>query len=107
MAGDVLRGNSADPLGESGLVARLLGGGEFALRVSVEIGAVTVESEHEEEFGVQARGGDVVGGQAGDCGGEGRLQLHGAISTQRRGGGLGGGGKGRGGGSGGGGAPRP
>jgi hypothetical protein len=82
MAGDVLCGNAAGALGESGFVTRLLGGGEFALGVSVEIGAVAVESEHEEEFGVQARGGDVVGGEAGDGRGEGWLQLHLYISTQ-------------------------
>src|SRR5580693_9757717 len=82
MAGDVLRGNSAASLGEGSLVARLLGDGEFALRVSVEIGSIAVEGEHEQEFGVQARGRRVVGGEAGDCRGEGRLQLHVYISTQ-------------------------
>jgi hypothetical protein len=50
----------------------------------VEIGAVAVESEHEEELGVQARGRDAIGGEAGDGGGEGRLQLHLYISTQRQ-----------------------
>jgi len=84
VAGDVLRGNAAGALGESGFVARLLGGGEFALGVGVEIGSVAVNGEHEEEFGVQARGGDVVRGEAGDGGGEGRLQLHVYISTHRR-----------------------
>jgi len=82
MAGDVLRGNAAGTLGESSLVAGLLGGGEFALSVSVEIGAVAVECEHEEKFGVQARGRDVFGGEAGDSGGQGRLELHLYISTQ-------------------------
>lgn len=82
MSGDVLRGNTTGALGESGLVAGLLVGGELALGVSVEISAVAVEGEHEEEFGVQARGWDVVRGEAGDGGGEGRLQLHVYISTQ-------------------------
>jgi hypothetical protein len=82
MAGDVLRGNAAGALGESGFVAGLLAGGEFAFGVSVEISAIAVEGEHEEEFGVQARGRDMVGGEAGDGGGEGRLQLHLSISTQ-------------------------
>ena len=84
MAGDVLRGNAAGALGESGFVAKLLAGGELTFGVSVEIGAVAVESEHEEELGVQARGRDAVGGEAGDGGGEGRLQLHLYISTQRQ-----------------------
>ena len=43
MSGDVLRGNAAGALGESGFVAGLLVGGEFALGVSVEISAVAVE----------------------------------------------------------------
>jgi hypothetical protein len=47
----------------------------------VEISAIAVEDEHKEEFGVQARGWDVVRGEAGDGGGEGRLQLHVYIST--------------------------
>ena len=47
MAGDVLRGNSAASLAESSLVASLLGNREFALRVSVEIGSVAVEGEHQ------------------------------------------------------------
>lgn len=84
-----MRGNSAGALGESGFVARLLAGGEFALGVSVEISTVAVESEHEEELGVQARGGDVVRGEAGDGGGEGRLQLHGIYFNTEAGGACG------------------
>src|SRR5579863_6642574 len=83
MAGDVLRGDAAGALGESGFVSSGLTGGQLALGVSVEIGAVAVESEHQKEFGVQAWGRDVVGGEAGDGGGERVLQVHGSISTQR------------------------
>jgi len=77
-----LRGDAADAFGESGGVAGLLARGEFALWMGVEISAVAVDGEHEEEFGVEARGRDVVRGEAGDGGGERRLQLHLYISTQ-------------------------
>jgi hypothetical protein len=40
MAGDVLRGNAAGALGERGVVASLFVGGEFALGMRVEVGAV-------------------------------------------------------------------
>jgi hypothetical protein len=46
MAGDVLSWDSADALGERFLIAGLLFGCEFALRVSEEIGAVAAQSEH-------------------------------------------------------------
>ena len=64
-----MRGNAAGTLGESSLVAGLLGGGEFALSVSVEIGAVAVENEHEQSLGVQARGWHLVLDEAGGGGG--------------------------------------
>ena len=73
MAGDVLRWNAAGALGERSIVASLFVGCEFALGMRVEIGAVAVEGEHEKQFGVQTRGGNVIRGQARDGRGEGLL----------------------------------
>jgi len=83
MAGDVLRRNSTGALGKGSVIASRFVGGELALVVSVEIGAVAVESEHQEQFCIQTRRGNVVGGEMSYGGGEGLLQLHESISPQR------------------------
>ena len=82
MAGDVLRGNAAGAFGESGFISSGFVGGQLALGVSVEKCSVTVQGEHEKEFGVHAWGRDVIGGEPGDGGGERVLQVHGSISPQ-------------------------
>jgi hypothetical protein len=47
---------------------------------------VAVEREHDEQFGVQARGGNLRGGQPLDCGMESLAKLHESISPRRHGG---------------------
>ena len=49
---------------------------EFAFGMRKEVGAVAVECKHEEGFGVEARGGDTLGGEAGDRGLEGLAEEH-------------------------------
>ena len=66
MAGDVLRGDAAGTLGESLVIAYLFVGGELLLRMGVEIGTIVSQSEHQKQFGVHARGGDLVHCEAGD-----------------------------------------
>src|SRR5260370_38580669 len=51
--------------------------------MSVEVGAVGVEREHEEQCSVQARRGDAVGGEAGDRGLEGLAERHGSSISPR------------------------
>ena len=83
MPGDVLRGHAARAFGEGCFVTRLFFGGEFALRMREEIGAIAAEREHQEQLGVQSRRGNVVRGEAVDGGGEDLLELHRSISPQR------------------------
>lgn len=73
MAGNVLRGDTTGALVQSGLVAGGFVGREFALGMCVEIGTIAAEGKHEKQFGVHARGRDVVRGEAGDGGGESLL----------------------------------
>jgi len=71
VSGDVLRWHSPPSIGERGIVARLFLGCKFALGMREEIGAITIQREHEEQFGVQTWGWDVVRSEAGDGRGEG------------------------------------
>ena len=82
MAGDVLRWNSRGSSSESLVVALRFVGSEFPLRMGVEIGAVAIEREHDEEFRVQARGGNLGGGQPLDGGIQGLSKSHESISPQ-------------------------
>ena len=81
MSRDVLCGNAASALGKSGIIAAGLFGGEFALGMSVQVGAVAVEGEHEEQFGIYAWGRNLIFGQAGDGVRQCDLQLHRDISS--------------------------
>ncbi len=47
MASDVLRRDAARALGDDLVVTRLFFGSEFALGMSVEIGAIHAEDEHQ------------------------------------------------------------
>ena len=60
MAGDVLRGDTAAPLGESPVIACSFVGSEFVLRVGVEIGTIVSQCEHQKQLGIQTRGGNLV-----------------------------------------------
>ncbi len=51
--------------------------------MGVKIGAITIQSEHEQEFGVHARRGDMRSGEAGDGGLESFMEGHKAISPRR------------------------
>jgi hypothetical protein len=73
VSGDVLRWHSPPSIGERGIVARLFLGCKFALGMREEVGAITIQREHEEQFGVQTWGWDVVRSEAGDGRGEGLL----------------------------------
>jgi len=73
MAGNVLRGNTSGALGECGFVTNLLILCKFALGMRVEVGSVAGERKHQKKLCVQARGGDVIRGEAGDGGCEGLL----------------------------------
>ena len=64
MAGDVLCGYAADTFGEGPIVAGPFMGGEFALGMGVEIGAIAVEREHEQQFRIQARGRNSLHGES-------------------------------------------
>ena len=66
MAGDVLRGDTAAPLGESPVIACSFVGSELVLRVGVEIGAVATQCEHQKQLGIQTRGGNLGSREAGD-----------------------------------------
>src|SRR5437660_12607917 len=50
-----------------------------------QICAVAAQDEHQQQLGVQAGGGNVLGGEAGDSLGQGVFQVHTAISPQRDG----------------------
>jgi hypothetical protein len=86
MSGDVLRRDATGAFRESGIIASLLFAAKFVLGMREEIGAVTVEREHEEQLGIQARGGNLICGEASDSRGESGFKLHESISPQRHGG---------------------
>ncbi len=69
MSGDVLGGHAAFAFGQGLVIAALLVRGEFALGMSMEIGAVAFQGEHEKQFGIHARRGNICSGEAGDGGG--------------------------------------
>jgi hypothetical protein len=46
MTGDVLRGDTAAPVGESLVIAYSFVGSELVLRVGVEIGTIVSQCEH-------------------------------------------------------------
>jgi hypothetical protein len=56
---------------------------QFALGMSVEIGAIAVEREHDQEFGVHSRRRNMGCGQAFDCCVESSAKLHESISPRR------------------------
>ena len=83
MTGDVLCRHAVRPLCKRGFVVRLFLVSEFALGMSVEIGAIAVERKHQQQFGIHARGGNFIRGKA-ICGvNESLFQLHRTISPQR------------------------
>ena len=84
MSGDVLRRDASRSLGECILVSRLLLGSEFVLGMSIEIGAIATEREQEQKLSVHARGGNVGGGEALNCGMQIVGEAHSSISPQTR-----------------------
>src|SRR5947209_19095930 len=59
MAGDVLRRAPSGPLVDRFLIARILLFAEGPFRMSKQIGAVTTQGKHQQQFGIQARRGDI------------------------------------------------
>ena len=64
MSGYVLCGNALRALCQGFFVSRLFFSSEFALRMSIEVGSVTTEREHEQKLSVHARGWNVCDGEA-------------------------------------------
>ena len=60
MSGDVLGGHAAVALGQGLVIAALFVRGEFALGMGIEIRAVAFQSEHEQQFGIHARRGNIA-----------------------------------------------
>ena len=60
--GDVLRWDALYSLLESLIVARLLVAAQLALGMGIQVCALAVESEHEQEFGIHPRRRHSVGG---------------------------------------------
>jgi hypothetical protein len=67
MSGDVLRRHARRTLGESLVVTGFVFGSEFALGMSVQIGAIDAEDKHQQHLGVHARRADVGRFQTIDC----------------------------------------
>jgi len=63
MPGDVLRRNAGGAARKSFVLALQVVGSELSLRMSVEIRAVAIEREHDEEFRIHARRGNSRGSQ--------------------------------------------
>src|SRR5436309_5642007 len=59
MASDVLRRTPSGPLVDRFLIARMLFFVEGPFRMSKQIGAVTTQGKHHQQFGIQARRGDI------------------------------------------------
>ncbi len=78
--GDVLRRDTLGALGESLLVAGLFSAREFTLGVGVKMSAVAAEGEHQQQFGIHARRGNVCGAEAVDGGGECVAKEHGSFN---------------------------
>jgi hypothetical protein len=53
MSDDVLRRHATGAFGQCSIVTSLLVGAEFAFGMREKVSAITVEREHEEQFGVQ------------------------------------------------------
>ena len=77
VSGDVLGGHAPFAFGQGLVVAALLVGREFALGMSMEISAVAFQGEHEKQFGIHARRGNICSGEAGYGGGESVAEDHG------------------------------
>ena len=56
MSGDVLRGNPAGSTGKSVLVAQGLISRKVSLWMTINVGPVAAQGEHEKELGVHSRG---------------------------------------------------
>ena len=82
VAGDVLRGDALGALCQGFVVAGLLFGGEFALGMGEQVGAVAVEGEYEKRLCIQARGGDMLVAEPGDGGLQGFTEEHSLIAPQ-------------------------
>ena len=67
MPGDVLRRNSGSTPRESFAIALHLGAGELSLGMSIEIRTVAIEREHDQQFRIHARGGDLRSREPLDC----------------------------------------
>jgi hypothetical protein len=80
MAGEVLQGLSGGAAGDEGVILRLLGLGQFTLRVGIEVGAVATENVKDEHLGLEARLADLCGVELGfelnDGGLERLAELH-------------------------------
>ena len=84
MARDVLCWEASGAFAESRFVAALFIASEFALGMRVEVGAVAAKGEHQQQFRVHARRGNVIRCEAGDGRGKSLFQLHRTISPQRQ-----------------------
>jgi hypothetical protein len=76
MSRDVLGGNAAGTLGQSVVVAELLLRGKLAFGVSIKISTVTIQNEHEQRLGIQARRGNLLRGEVNDGGTESFAERH-------------------------------
>jgi len=79
VSGEVLQGLSGGAASDELVVLHLLGGGQLALGVGVEVGAVALQHMKDENLGADARLCDSCGFELGDGRVEGLAELHGFI----------------------------